>query len=99
MITEMNSSVNKFWTLDECAECLGVNAATYAELWRVHAMLCDKFYPGANMKPTGGDGSNGTTEEPIHSTEYDNNIGKAWKHLSEDARRNLNIAFDERNKN
>lgn len=85
-----NDHVNEFWTLDECAECLPVSAATSMELWAVHGMLAEKR---AKMKPLGGDGSDGTVEFPEARDDCDNNIKNAWKYLSEDACIDLNTAF------
>lgn len=88
MAIKMNECVNDFMTLDEVAECVdGISKDTYDELWRVHESVRE------GRKPLGGDGSDGTTEEPIHSTDYANNIGPAWNKLSEAAQRNINEAF------
>lgn len=75
----------KHWSLDEVAECLeGLSQETYSELWEMLELAEHK-------KPLGGDGSNGTTEEPlITEGEYDSDLAAAWPKLSAESR--LNIA-------
>ena len=64
----------QYWTADEVAECSGVNEDTCSELW---------WKMGEeDLKPLGGDGSNGTTEEPIHSDSYGNSMPQVWPRLS-----------------
>lgn len=74
----------RHYSVDEVAECIsGITSATYTELWN---------YLGKadNPKPVGGDGSDGTTEEPIVSSgEYGTDLVAAWPHLSEAARQNI----------
>lgn len=81
----------KYYSLDECAECVeGINQETYAELWNTLGRLEQE---GANMKPLGGDGSGGTTEEPIVSSgEYDSDLRGSWMKLSLAARKNITEA-------
>lgn len=85
--------VLKFHSLDECAECVGgITPETYAELWETLGRLEQE---GADMKPLGGDGSNGTTEEPIISSgEYASDLRSAWPKLSLTARQNITEATD-----
>lgn len=80
------------WSVDEVAECLeGVSEATYAELWKC---MSDAEAAGTD-KPTGGDGSDGTTEEPIVSEgEYGSDLVAAWPKLSDEAKKNIHEAAD-----
>lgn len=79
--------VLRFWSVDTVAECVpGLTRETYAELWQ----LLDKAVAAGTAKPVGGDGSNGTTEEPIVSSgEYGSDLVAAWPHLSAAARENI----------
>ena len=64
----------EYWTADEIAECLGVSLATGSRLW--------SFLDSGNDKPLGGDGSNGTTEIPIHDHRYGNQPEAFWTKLT-----------------
>jgi hypothetical protein len=58
----------KYWSADEVAECLdGISSNLYRKLWQIET-------DNPNSKPLGGDGSNGTVEEPVISSEY----GQHW---------------------
>jgi len=93
MTIEKCDAFNEYWTLDEAAECLDVDTAVYQELYLIDAAL--RHLIGARIKPLGGDGSNGTTEEPIVDKSYDNCLGgKCWDMLSCDTQMALNRAFD-----
>ena len=74
----------RHYSVDEVAECVsGITTDTYAELWNY-------LGKAENPKPMGGDGSDGTTEEPIVSSgEYGTDLVAAWPHLSEAARQNI----------
>ena len=74
----------KYYSLDEVAECVtGIAEETYADLWRVLSLA-------KTPKPAGGDGTAGTTEEPIVSCgEYDTDLAAGWKHLTETSRANI----------
>lgn len=64
-----------FLTLDEVAECYdGISKDLYSKLWRLTSE-CEK---AKTARPLGGDGSNGTTEEPIIGGGYANELGQAW---------------------
>ncbi len=75
------------YSVDEIAECVdGITKETYAELWGA----LEKAHEAGTAKPLGGDGSEGTTEEPIVSNgEFGSDLAAAWPHLSEDARNNI----------
>jgi len=75
------------WSVDEVAECInGITAETSQELWN----LLREADEAGKAKPIGGDGSNGTTEEPIVSSgEYASDLAAAWPKLSEKARENI----------
>lgn len=74
-------------SLDEVAECVdGLTSETYNELW---GLLVEAKKAGTD-KPLGGDGSDGTTEEPIVSSgEYGSDLVAGWPKLSESARQNI----------
>ena len=78
------------WAVDEVAECLeGITTEVYNELWQC---LADAHAAG-KAKPLGGDGSNGTIEEPvITSGEYDSDLAAAWPKLSEEAKQQIHAA-------
>lgn len=75
------------YSVDEVAECVsGITKETYAELWKA----LEEAEDAGTAKPLGGDGSDGTTEEPIYSEgEYGSDLVAAWPKLSEAARRNI----------
>lgn len=79
------------WSVDEVAECIsGITAETYGELWKC---LGESEEEGT-AKPLGGDGSDGTTEEPIFSEgEYGSDLVAAWPKLSEAARLNIHQSY------
>jgi len=71
-------------SLDEVAETVaGITTDTYKELWTI-------LSEAENPKPLGGDGSNGTTEEPIISDgQYGSDLVSGWSHLSRKAQENI----------
>jgi len=72
-----------FLTLDTIAECYdGISRELCAKLWRITSE-CEK---AGTSCPLGGDGSNGTTEEPIIGGGYANELGPAWSHFTNDER-------------
>jgi hypothetical protein len=74
-------------SVDEVAECVaGISESTYDELWQ---RLSQAEQEGT-AKPPGGDGSDGTTEEPIvTSGSYGSDLVAAWPSLSAEARENI----------
>jgi hypothetical protein len=60
----------EYWTADEVAECLSVGDDLYKKLWKLLASASKKT-------PLGGDGSNGTVEEPAGRLDLDND-DKMW---------------------
>jgi hypothetical protein len=82
------------WSVDEVAECVdGITPATYDELWQA---LAEAEKAGTD-KPPGGDGSDGTTEEPIvTSGEYGSDLVAAWPRLSLEARTNIHECYERR---
>jgi len=77
-------------SMDEVAETIdGIHTDTYKELWD----LMQKSVEDGTAKPMGGDGSEGTAEEPIVSSgEYGTDMASGWKHLSDAARQNITEA-------
>lgn len=66
----------QYWTADEVAECLdGVSKELYQRLWQLSG-------DAQRRKPLGGDGSDGTTEEPIVADDYDDSMPQIWKNLT-----------------
>jgi hypothetical protein len=57
--------------LDVIAECYDISNALYRKLWELTA----EFDRAGTAAPMGGDGSNGTTEEPIIGGGYANELG------------------------
>ena len=80
----------RYHSVDEVAECVsGLTDATYSELWAT----LEEAHKAGNAKPLGGDGSDGTIEEPVvTSGEYDSDLAAAWPKRSEAARRNIHEA-------
>lgn len=77
-----------YWTADEVAECLDdVPAELRSKLWRLGSSCL-------NQKPLGGDGSNGTTEEPIVSDSYGNNLKALWPQLEPEEQEVLTKAYE-----
>ena len=72
----------KYWTADEVAECLSFpdpGVVIYAKLWNI-------LNECKNPTPLGGDGSNGTVEEPSGRLDEDND-DKAphwWDQMSDE---------------
>ena len=88
----MNGQINKlpenlrYWSCDEVAECLSVTHSTYEELWSA----LEKAHAAGKAKPIGGDGSNGTIEEPeVTSGEYDSDLVAVWPMLSDAAQKDI----------
>lgn len=80
------------YSADEVAECVsGISKETYAELWNA----LGEAEAAGTAKPLGGDGSDGTIEEPvITSGEYGSDLVAIWPRLSEAARRNIHQAAE-----
>lgn len=80
----------RHWSVDEVAECLeGISMETYQELWEALA-ASEK---NGTMKPSGGDGSDGTFEEPVITEgEYGSDLVAAWPKLSDEAKRQIHEA-------
>jgi hypothetical protein len=72
------------WSMDEVSECLnGLPASASDELWK----LVSESEQAGTDKPLGGDGSDGTTEEPIVSSgEYGTDLAVGWPQLSLETR-------------
>lgn len=70
-------TVLEYWTADECAESLPISRALSGRLW---SFLSE----AENPTPLGGDGSNGTVEEPAGrlSLENDDKAGHWWGRLT-----------------
>jgi hypothetical protein len=90
MNIEKAPEIFNHYSVDEVAECVeGITSDTYNELWNALGEAED----AGKAKPPGGDGSDGTTEEPIYSEgEYDSDLAAAWTKLSEPARINIHEA-------
>lgn len=79
----------EYWEVDEVAECIeGINESTYVELWK----MLEQAANNGTAKPLGGDGSDGTTEEPIVSNYYGSSLKTVWGKLSKEARENISEA-------
>lgn len=73
----------KYWGATEVAECLDLqNEELYVKLWSF-------FADCLNPTPQGGDGSNGTVEEPAGRLDLDNDdkAGHWWGKLAEEEQR------------
>ena len=79
-------SIFKYWTVDEVAECVDYHShldtkeksdALYRKLWEF-------LEQSENKTPLGGDGSNGTVEEPYErmSAKFGDKITHWWDKLS-----------------
>ena len=76
----------EYWTCDAISECLdGIGDELSRKLW--------SFLDSGNDKPLGGDGSNGTTEEPIVADDYSNQPKVFWSKLTEDEQRTIADAY------
>ena len=87
---ETPPEILRYYSVDEVAETVsGIDETTYVELWK----CLEAAEQDGNSKPLGGDGSDGTTEEPIVSSgEYSSDLVAAWPKLSEVARLNIHEA-------
>ena len=68
----------EYWTADEVAECLsGIGPDLYRKLWGI-------LTASKNPTPLGGDGSNGTVEEPHerYDDDHDDKAGHWWAKLT-----------------
>jgi hypothetical protein len=68
----------KYWTADEVAECLsGIGPDLCSKLW-------DILSAAKNPTPLGGDGSNGTVEEPHerYDEDHDDKATHWWAELT-----------------
>ncbi len=78
----------KYWTADQCAECLDISQSLGHKLW---SFLDEAINP----TPMGGDGSDGTIEEPSGQLDEDND-DKAmnfWHKLTPEEQEELNNAY------
>jgi len=77
----------RHYSLDEIAETVsGISLDTYNDLW---SLLAQAEHEG-KAKPSGGDGSDGKTEEPIVSDgQYDSDLVAAWPKLKPSSRDNI----------
>ena len=77
-------TVLKYWTADEVAECLPVSRALSGRLWEILSEC-------SNPTPQGGDGTNGTVEEPAGrlSLENDDKAGHWWGLLTSEEQAEL----------
>jgi hypothetical protein len=84
----------RHWSVDQVAECLdGIDDEVYNELWKC-LVEAEK---ACTDKPRGGDGSDGTTEEPIVSEgEYGDDLVAAWPKLSSKAKLQIHEAAAKR---
>lgn len=82
------------WSADEVAECIdGITSETYDELWKA----VSESEQAGTAKPSGGDGSDGTFEEPVVTTgEYGTDLVAVWPKLTPAARQNIHEASDRR---
>jgi len=81
----------RYMSLDEVGECVsGITPDTYRDLW-------ETLTKAKNPKPLGGDGSDGTTEEPIVSDgQYGTDLVAGWPHLKESSRENIVAAAEKK---
>lgn len=77
----------RHWSADQTAECLdGISPATYCDLWKA---ISESEREGT-AKPSGGDGSDGTFEEPVITEgEYGTDLVAAWPRLQEASRKDI----------
>jgi len=77
----------KYYSADEVAECFeGLSECSYNELWQ----FVEDAEEAGTAKPQGGDGSDGTTEEPIVSSgEYGTDLVSIWDRLSDETKRDI----------
>lgn len=77
------------WTLDEVAECLSISETLSAKLWGFLGEC-------TNRTPQGGDGSNGTVEEPSSRLDPDNDdkLPHWWDKLTPAEQAEINNAYD-----
>jgi hypothetical protein len=79
----------EYWTCDEVAECLdGVGMELYDKLWTI-------LLQAKNPTPIGGDGSNGTVEDPSGRLDLDNDdkAGNWWDKLSTEEQAEIVTAY------
>ena len=77
------------WTADEAAECLsGIGPDLYRKLW-------DILSAAKNPTPLGGDGSNGTVEEPHerYDEDHDDQAPHWWGKLTTDEQTTIATAY------
>jgi len=77
-----------YWTADEVAECLDVGNELYAKLYSL-------ANEASNHKPLGGDGSDGTTEEPIVANDCGNSMKQLWDKLTPEEQEQIEEAFND----
>ena len=79
----------KYWTADEVAECLsGIGPDLCSKLW-------DILSAAKNPTPLGGDGSNGTVEEPHerYDEDHDDQAPHWWGKLTTDEQSTIATAY------
>jgi hypothetical protein len=79
----------KYWTADEVAECLsGIGPDLCSKLW-------DILSAAKNPTPLGGDGSNGTVEEPHerYDDDHDDQAPNWWGKLTTDEQTTIATAY------
>lgn len=84
---KMNEGLT-YWTADQVAECLDVSSDTRRKLW-------DILSEAKNPTPFGGDGSDGTVEEPAGrlDEENDDKAPHWWSKLTPQEQEEINKAY------
>lgn len=77
-----------YWTVDEVAECLPVSRLLGQKLW---SLLED----AENPTPMGGDGSNGTVEDPSGRLDESNDdkLPNVWNKLTSEEQDEIVAAY------
>ena len=84
------------WTLDEVAECLPYQP--HIDNWQgLYAKLYGLLREAKNPTPQGGDGSNGTVEEPSGrwNKENDDKAPHWWGRLNDDEQTAITKAWED----
>ena len=79
----------EFWTLDQAAECLECGDSVTRKLYSILAKVRDE-----DRTPQGGDGSNGTVEEPVIDSGFQDNLHHHWDKLTAWEQQILLLAYE-----
>lgn len=75
--------------IDTIAECYDIPMALYTKIWGILGEL----EAAGKASPVGGDGSDGTIEEPVIGAGYADELSKCWRRFTAEEQRQILTAL------